>query len=451
MTHLHRLFGLFWFVYHCQASFLRVLQSGDSSKISLKQPVSLALNQVPIAGKYYDSSTFVIGASSQDSSKGASVDMIPDLATNTVMVGSFSSLDWGINCDDGSMGCTKVAGSEHTCRRLGSTSNCLNASTFLRFANGTSLPSAVGRLPIELLTTEDNWSTKRHGIFGIGPKSPVWSYFKNSYDNGKDHIDFSLFYRASKIDHMISVDDQNFKNAVFVVNGKGISIDPFFINYPKNSNSDSWIINSINFTKTSSSGKRVESNEKVCLANSVNATIAASDPSELIQVINQQLCGNKDGGCKLSNSNIGNVSGWTFTLYNESDKDSRFEIEVKPEELVNFDKDGKAVILIQDLGLYSSICSGATMAFGKYFLAAREVVIRYNKGTNTFDIGFHSFEPTLVFLIILLVLAGIIFSVFVIVCVYSLVSRARKHFGKEDYLHDDKLDNRELIKSGDIN
>lgn len=450
MTNWNRLFGLFGLVYYCQASFFRVLQSGDSSRISLKQSVSLSLNQVQIAGNYYDSSTFLVGASSQDSSKGASVDLIPDLSTNSIMIGSYKALDWGINCEDGSMGCNKVAGSEHTCKRLDSSSSCLTANTFLRFQNGSSLPSSVGQISIDLLTTEDNWAPKRHGIFGIGPKSPVWKYLKDSYDNGKDHIDFSLFYRANKLDHMISVDDQNFKNAVFVVNGKGISIDPFFINYPRNSVDDSWIISSINFTKTSTSGKRVESNEKVCLANAVNATIAASEPAELIQVINQQLCGNKDGGCKISNSNIGNVSGWTFTLYNESDKDSRFEIEVKPEELVNFNKEGNAVILIHDLSSYSSICKGATLAFGKYFLAAREVVIRYNKGTNSFDIGFHSFEPTLVFLIILLLLAGIIFSVFLIVCVYSLVSRARKHFGNED-VHDEKLDNRELVKSGDVN
>lgn len=450
MANLGRLFGLFYFVYSCQASFLRVLQSGSNSKVSLKQAVSLPLNQVSISGKYYDSSTFVVGASAQDSSLGTSVDMIPDLSTNTIMVGSYKSLDWGINCDDGSMSCSVVANSNHSCRRLESTSNCVNATTFLRFANGSSLPPSMGKITVDLLTTEDNWVPKRHGIFGIGPKSPIWRYLSDNFDNGKSHIDFSLFYRANKIDHMISVDDQNYKNAVLVVNGKGITIDPFFVNYPKSSTGDSWIISSINFTKTTVSGKRVETGEKVCLANSVNATIATVDHADLVQAINQQLCGNKDGGCLLSNSNIGNVSKMVFTLYNESDKDSRFEIEVKPEELVNFDKQGRAVILVHNLGSYSSICEGATMALGKYFLASREVVLRYNKASETFEIGFHSFEPTLVFLIILLVLAGIIFSVFVIVCVYSLVSRARKHFSSSE-VREDKLDNRQLVKSGDLN
>ena len=450
MGTLGRLVSLFWFVYGCQASFFRQLQVSDSSKISLKQVVSLALSQVSIAGKYYDSSTFVMGAARQDSSKGTPVDLFPDLSVNSVMVGSYLALDWGINCDDDSMGCSKVQGSEHTCRRLESTASCVTANTFLRFTNGTSIPPTMGRITFDLLTSEDNWAFKKHGIFGLGPKSPVWDYLKNSYDNGKDYMDFSLFYRANRLDNLISVDDSNYKNAVFVVNGKGISIDPFFINYPKTSTSDSWIISSINFTKTIANGKKVESNEKACLANSINATIAATGFSELVQLINQNLCGIKEGGCTKDNSKISNVPKWTFTLYNDSDKDSRFEIEVKPEELVNFDKDGKAVILVQDLASYPSICQGATIAFGKYFLAAREVVIRFNKNTNTFDIGFHSFEPTLLFLIILLILAGVIFSVFVIVCVYSLVSRARKHFGADD-LHDDKIDHRDLVKSGDLN
>jgi len=433
-----------------QAGFLRQLQDNASSKLSLKQSITMQLTPEQISGKTYFASSFLVGADQTDSKKGATINLIPDLSTNSIMVGSYKDLNWGINCDDSSMGCSKIDGTDHTCTLQNSSATCQNVTTYLRFENGTSLPTSMKRVTMELLKTADKWEMKGHGVFGIGPKSTVWQYLADNYDTNKDTIDFSLFYRANKLDHLISTKDDNFKNAVFVVNGKGIAIDPFFVNYPSDSKDDSWILSTVNFSRPGLSGKTSETNEKVCLANSVNATIASSSYSELVQTINFQLCGNKDGGCVLSNSQISNVTKWRFMLYNESDKDSKFEIEVKPEEFINFNSEGKAVIMIDDLTNYDQICKGATMAFGKYFLASREIVIRYDKKAKNFLIGFHSYEPTLVFLIILLSLAAIIFAAFLIVCIYSLVARARKHFGKTEE-SGEPMDGNDLVKSADVN
>lgn len=434
-----------------QAGFLRELQANSDTKMSLKDTVTLQLVPNQVAGKTYFYSSFLIGANQADSKKGAITKLIPDLSTNGIMIGSYKDLDWGINCEDASMGCSKIDGSDHTCNYQNSSATCQNVTTYIRFKNDSLLPSQMKRMTMELLKTSDKWEMKNHGVFGLGPKSTVWEYLSENYGTNKNTIDFSLFYRANKIDHMIDTKDENFKNAIFVVNGKGIAIDPFFVNYPKTSSTDSWILSTVNFSRPGLSGKTSETNEKVCLANAINATIASSSYSELVQTINFQLCGNKDGGCVMSNSQISNVTKWKFMLYNDSDKDSKFEIEVKPEEFINFNAEGKAVVLIDDLANYGNLCKGATMAFGKFFMTSREIVIRYNKQTKNFMIGFHAYEPTLIFLIILLSLASIIFAAFLIICIYSLVVRARKHFSNTDEAGEQVMDNNDLVKSADIN
>lgn len=434
-----------------QANFMRQLQSKSDDKVTLKQSITLQLLPDQVSGKTYFDSFFLVGADQGDTKKGATIKMIPDLSSNSLMIGSYKDLNWGINCEDGNMGCSKIDGTDHTCSLLDSSASCQNVTTYLRFSNDTALPNNMKRMTMEMLKTSDKWQMKGVGVFGLGPKSNLWDFISESYSTGKDTIDFSLFYRANKLDSIISTKEDNYKNSIFVVNGKGIAIDPFFVNYPKDSKSDSWILSTVNFSRPGMSGKTSETNEKVCLANAINATIASNSYAELLQTINFQLCGNKDGGCMLKNSQITNVTKWKFVLYNDSDKDSRFEIEVKPEEFINFDSEGKAVILVDDLSNYKTICSGATMAFGKYFLVSREVVIRYNKQSKMFMIGFHAYEPTLVFLIILLMLATVIFAAFLIVCVYSLLVRAKKHFGKDDTTNEPPVDTSNLVKSADVN
>jgi hypothetical protein len=426
------------------AAIQRVITSAsnpDPNKISLREPVTLPISFVAQASVYYGQITLVVGAYSSSTSEGVSVNMIPDLTSNRIIVGSVPKLSWGIDCSP-LTSCTPIPNTTHVCSRLGSTAECQSISTFIRFRNQT-LPATSNPLTIDMMLTSDTWVPKNIGVFGIGPNSPIWSYLKNEYDTNKDYIDFSLFYRATELKSLISLANDNFKNSIMVVNGKGIAIDPFFVTVNK-TGSDYWKITSVNFTKTID-GKVTESVEQVCLANSLNYTLATNIFPQMKAQILQEICGGS-ATCTKENSNIYNMSRIQVTLYNETDMDSRFNIDLKPEELVNFDESGNLVLLFQDIAELAKtpqpICAGATLAFGKYFLSARESVLRYNKKTELYMIGFHSFEPSLLFLFILLTLAIIIFNIFVIICICSIVKkvRAQKEIVEKKSLMDKETD-----------
>ncbi len=395
--------------------------SASGNKISFRELFSMPLKFEQIGSRNYEQVTMVFGASKSSTSTGTSIKMTPDLAYNTITIGSLDDLNWGIDCSDDNS-CSVKAGTEHDCSRLGFSAKCVNVDTFLRFRN-QSLPSTTNKLTVEMMINQDLWQPKGQGVLGLGPKSPLWTYMKNEYDTQNSFIDFSLFYRANELDVLISLSNGNFKNAVFVANGKGIAVDPFFLNMSTESNADSWILDSVNFTKMID-GKFIETAEKVCLANGINSTIATNNYNQLKTSIFNQLCGNS-GGCSKANSDLTKVQPWSFKLYNKSDQDSFMDIVLKNDELINFDSSGNALLLVDDLTNYPQICQGATLAFGKFFLAAREVVIRYNKDNGVFLIGFHSFEPSLVFLIILLALASLIFIIFVGVCISSIVAKVK--------------------------
>lgn len=417
------------------ATIQRIMASAsnpDPNKISLREPVTLPISFIQQSAVYYGQITLVVGAFSSSTSEGVSVNMLPDLTSNRIIVGSVPKLSWGIDCSP-LTSCAIVPGSTHICSRLGSTAACQSISTFIRFRNQT-LPSTSKPLTIDMMETSETWVPKNMGVFGMGPNSPIWSYLKNEYDTNKDYIDFSLYYRVNDLKAMISLANDNFKNAIVVVNGKGIAIDPFFVTVNQNG-TDYWKITSVNFTKTVDS-KVTESVEQVCLANSVNYTFATNIFPQMKAQILQEICGNSTF-CTKEKSNIYNMSRIFLTLYNETDMDSRFNIDIKPEELVNFDESGNAVLLIQDIAELAQykqpICAGATMAFGKYFLSARESVLRYNKRTELYMIGFHSFEPSLLFLFILLSLAIIIFNIFVIICICSIVRKVKTQKSNTDH------------------
>ena len=397
--------------------------AASGNKISFRELFSMPLKFEQVGTRYYEQVTMVFGASKSSTSTGTSIKMIPDLAYNAITIGSLSDLNWGIDCSDANS-CSVKAGTEHTCSRLGFSASCVNVDTFLRFRN-QSLPSTTAKLTVEMMTAQDLWQPKGQGVLGLGPKSPLWAYMKSEYDTQNNYIDFSLFYRANELDVLISLSNGNFKNAVFVANGKGIAVDPFFINMSTPGNADSWILDSVNFTKMID-GKFIETAEKVCLANGINSTIATNNYNQLKSSVFTQLCGNA-AGCSKANSDLAKVPQWTFKLYNKTDQDSFMDIVLKNDELINFDSSGNALLLVDDLNNYPQICQGATLAFGKFFLSAREVVVRFNKDSGVFLIGFHSFEPSLLFLVILLALASLIFIIFVGVCISSIVAKVKAY------------------------
>ena len=399
-----------------------------SSKISLKEMYSMPLKFAQI-GKYsYEQISMVFGAAKSSTSTGTTILMLPDLSYNAITIGSAPDLNWGIDCTDNN-GCSTMQGTVHTCSRLGATSSCLNVSTFLRFRNQT-LPSTTNRLTIEMMTSQDSWQPKGEGILGLGPQSPLWQYLKNEFETENPFIDVSLFYRANFLDKLISLEGGNFKNAVFVVNGKGIAVDPFFVGVSDAGNGKSWILDSINFTKTVDD-KIIESQEKACLANSINFTIASNKFAELKRSVFNQLCGNPVS-CSKAGSDITKIKPWTFKVFNTSDPDSFMEISLNNNEIVNFGSDGNAVLMVDDLSNYPTICQDATIALGKFFLSAREVVVRYNKESGKFLVGFHSFEPSILFLIILLGLASVIFLIFLVLCILSIVSKLKKYMKEQE-------------------
>jgi hypothetical protein len=427
----------------------QLLVADGNNLISFRDSFSMPMAFVNDGTAYFEQVNMVFGANSDSTTTGTTIPMLPDLGFNRIMVGSLPDLGWGIKCDQ-TTNCNITSDPVESCVRLGATSTCRKITTYLRFRN-QSLSLNTPKLSFDMMTTQDGWNPKGEGIIGLGPQSPIWGYLKSAYDTNRDTVDISLFYRANELSGLISLANNNYKNAVMVVNGKGIAVDPFFVNYTEsNLSMDNWIMTSVNFSRQID-GKITDQQENICVNNEINFTLAVQNYSTYHDSIFKQLCGSTSG-CTNLNSDLKNVSKFYFTLYNQTDQDSRFQIDLRTEELINFDANGNAYLLIGDINEYQkypNVCKGASVILGKYFLASRELVIRYNKIDGSFLIGFHSFEPSLVFLIILLVLATLIFTIFVIVCVYSIVDKARKYsqtqyVNQAENLYDDSKGNAKM-------
>lgn len=128
------------------------------------------------------------------------------------------------------------------------------------------------------------------------------------------------------------------------------------------------------------------------------------------------------------------VDSIIISAYNSTDttKEEGFTITIQPAEFIYFDSDDNAQLLVLDMDdektNYENTCGAANskyptkFAIGLMALGKREVVIRYFGG-NKAQVGIHEFEPTYVYLIILLSLAIGLLFLFIIACVYTFVSR----------------------------
>lgn len=119
-----------------------------------------------------------------------------------------------------------------------------------------------------------------------------------------------------------------------------------------------------------------------------------------------------------------------ITMFNGTDTKTKSTIKLLAEELYYFDKDNTVQLLVKDQSdpsvQFEQVCgSKSKYAIGLTTFGKRELVFKYF-GKSKFQIGIQPFEPTYLYLIILLILASLLLVFFIIACLFTLVMKCRE-------------------------
>ena len=334
------------------------------------------------------SAPFLFGINNAQNNQGQSQSMIVDLSFNQIFVPDATRSSFGFTCSQ-AMQCESVGQQAALPSYGGLTPQGTQASTFLRFTSntvaGATMPTSLN---FYLATLNSDWTSKfqQNGVFGLGSASPVWSFLKSSYSFPNGYLDVSFHLEVKDSSEIYELDKVAYSSSSkLTITDSGDSDSVFGAKQTYQAGA-AWALagSTIRFSKSFTTAK-----SQICVDSSSQSffLISAKYYSQVIQTVNQQLCGSSTG-CTKSNTRVADIDNIVLTVPG-ADGTSSYTLTLLGKDFVNFDSDENTVVGISQLE-QSQVCAGQQFDFGvgRLLLNKVQVTIRMlSSKQNEFQIG----------------------------------------------------------------
>ena len=406
---------------------LELLVTSSEAKTELDGPITLNFKLTASNALTYPAATFLMTSTKEP------VLLLPDLTQDTLIVGNEQAVNFGVTCTPQTQ-CFIMNPDLVNCSAVSTPEDkgiCREATTQLTFDEKNNATTLIQFSLLEVLET---WKPQKLGVLGLSPSSSFWPYLLNNFSSKEnDFIDIGLFYRAVDLKDLPVQTQENYEQAIMTINGQGIArrsnSDQIFIPL-EDSKSPFWKTGDA-FVSTSS-----QTNDRkvtLCISNRVNKTLLVDNFAEVKKNIFEKLCGNAEK-CSRVGSRVNNVDKIKLK-FDQGGGGKILEIKIEPAEMLYFDNEGDALLLIGDIQdpQFSSVCGSRQtnqpdVVIGRLALSRRELVLRQTKD-GSLSFTFTPFNPEWTYTVILSFLAAV-FGVFV-VGMFVLVSFNRLKDGEE--------------------
>lgn len=408
--------------------FIGLVVQALSLKIELDKNIELEITGELVQNRSYSVLQPYLGRMTEGSTNGQRMPLIADLTYDKLMIANVAGSSYGIDCQPELL--CEIDGYRCVCDyRFVSVFECQAGRVLLRYKDDKAVDDNVEQIDAFFFNSTAEWEEEygKQGVFGMSPSSPIWNYFVTAYNRqaGQEEIETSLSYKLK--DYKTSADERyvQLTESYFTVNGRSGINEPIVQRFKKN-RYKLWVYEGATVILNRNDTRE---DQKLCVDNTRNAYFIVKDVNELKRKILFDLCMSVEE-CSKATSNLKNVDPLQIKL--ESSDRKSFVMVVKPEEFINFDESGKAIIALEDLR--ESSCKFAsdsveiTMGIGRLMLTKIEFVVRV-VDENTFDIGFNeiNYPKDTVFLIILIVLGAIIGLIIIGILIASTISQKKTH------------------------
>ena len=393
--------------------------------------------QLPISGLSLDKNSAmhstvmpIFGRDQNQMNSGQNIPVILDLTSNSILVADNTvgtGGSYGINCQQ-SNACFSNAATSTTCSYDGvKTEACEDpCKVLMRFNQVLVSGQTMGSYPtltFSMYTSNPLWETAfgNNGVLGLSPTSAFWTYLNNGFNKqqGQEFIDVSTSYGVSDSTSVLTNSNSLISNSFLTINGRVGINDPIIRNF-NNAYSNLWVFEG---TTTSFSRNDVRPNANLCVDNTRRSYFMVPDAASVKSALFEKMCGNKTG-CAKVNSNMEALDNFKVTLTSSDGKS--IDINIKPQEYVNFDSNSNAVIGIEDFTnsecaqAYPLNSSNTNLGVGLLFLTKVEFIVRLTGIDSTtqlpsFQVGFNetTYPNDTIFLTILIALGAIILAIIV--------------------------------------
>jgi hypothetical protein len=406
-----------------------------AQKLDLDKDIELEIKGDFVANSSLSYLTPFLGKSSSAADAGQTTPLIADLTFDRVMIANDEGSSYGIECRPELL--CEITGFKDVCTyQKVPVYDCQSGSVLVKYRD-VKLPELnIAQMTAFFYNSTEFWESKlgKHGVFGLGPGSPVWGYFDDAYSKqpGQEFVETSLSYRLK--DYKSSIDPKQVQlvDSFFTVNGRAGINDPILQPFNR-SKYAKWVFEGVRIVY----GHKIADKQNValCVDNTQNTYFLSANATAMRAEIFTQLCGSPVG-CTRAKTDLTKVSAMQISF--ESSDNKRISMSVKPEEYINFDASDNAVIAIQDIGASEcgAVGKNVTEGVGRLMLSKVEFVVRVHRSDKTkdvvFDIGFNeiSYPKDTIFLIILIALGVVI--VFIIIGIVIANSVHKKKASEEE-------------------
>lgn len=283
----------------------------------------------------------------------------------------------------------KVASDLHPCEYNLTVGYCNTAFVPMRFFSDETFESENPPLMnFSLMNSTVGWELGKYGILGLSPKSPFWGYIREAADwtsADKDFLQFSLSYNLMSTGEVYRLDRMMLRDSYFLLNSMNIERNSVTVEQPPEESN--WIIRDLEIIRFNEDTPR---RYNACISNSLNYFLYIQNfTTEWQPRIMTQLCGKSDG-CVANNSIIGDVENIFFALYKPGNDESRVKVILDPNDYINFDENGNAVVVLGDVSadIHHTCPPDTQLILGRLFFSKVDLVVQV-KRDGGFQIGLH--------------------------------------------------------------
>jgi hypothetical protein len=412
----------------------------NGQKLDLDKDIELDIAGEVIGNKLVTFLSPYFGRSAASPAVSQRASLIVDLTFDRVMIANKQGSTYGIQCTQ-DLFC-EISGFKDACiYQEVPLYDCQQGSVLVKYKETKVNDYSIAQMTAFFYNSTDFWETRlgKHGVLGLNPSSPVWSYFDAAYNKqpGQESIESSLSYKVK--DSKTSLDPSTLvlTESFFTVNGRAGINDPVLQSFNRSKYQTAWVFEgaTINYD-----GKTERKNSSLCVDNTQNAYLLSANASAIKSAILTTLCGRSDA-CTRAKSDLSKLSDITVGFTGTDGK--KFTMSVRPDEYVNFDAKDNAVVGVQDIAgsKCSAVGHGVSDAIGRLMLTKIEFVVRVYKvedrQTIRLEIGFNeiSYPKDLVFLIILIVLGVIILLIIMGIMIVSSLAKKKATEEESDRYH----------------
>lgn len=421
-------------------------------KLALATNVAMQLTTNSTSGApgyvFQASPVFTIIGNNPTAAPGTTVQMIVDLASDTVQVPGVTGGNqpaFGIMCtqstqcfvSQGTVPCGYGAPATAT-----ASLTCKPATTLMRFAQGVSVPSSfavqglkIGILDLTDAPTSQAWTVAygQSGVLGLSAKSDFWQFLPSAYDFSSNTVQVSVNYKISDPANQYKPTAVQAKNAQVTINGRStdgkVTLKPY---NATNYGGSAWVIENARLTLHSDFDM---TNVPICVDTSVNAYFLLDDASYLNVTgsVNKQLCAvNATDACPSKNSSFTNVDNMKVTFNTTKGDKTTVSIILGAADFISDDATGTLSLNGLSPLNSSKVCNGIPgiqYGLGRLFFTRAEITIQ--SSDQGFSVGISEIprEKSIIFPILLISLAVVIVTVIGLIAYFNFPKKEPKPEG----------------------